>query len=73
VLVPHAPLVPILFVTQVLNAVLLLPLLVALRQLGRDERVMSDLRNGRVGDLLAVGALAIVVLSICGLAVAALL
>ena len=73
VLVPHAPLVPILFVTQVLNAVLLLPLLVALRQLGRDEKVMADLRNGRVGDMLAVGALAIVVLSICGLAVAALL
>jgi Mn2+/Fe2+ NRAMP family transporter len=72
VLVPHAPLVPILFVTQVVNAVLLLPLLVALRQLGRDERVLAGLRNGRIGDMLALAALAVVALSVCGLAVAAL-
>jgi Mn2+/Fe2+ NRAMP family transporter len=71
VLMPHVPLVPILFVTQVLNAVLLLPLLVALRELGRQKRVMGDLRNGRGGDALALGAMAIVVLSVCGLAIAA--
>lgn len=70
---PGAPLVRILFLTQVLNAVLLLPLLVALRALGRDPRVMGDRRNGPVGDALALGALALVALSVLGLAAAAFL
>ena len=37
VLVPGVPLVPVLFLTQVLNAVLLLPLLVAMRALGTEQ------------------------------------
>lgn len=73
VLVPGAPLVRILFLTQVLNAVLLLPLLFALRALGRDPKVMGDLRNGWVGDALAIAALAVVGLAVCGLAAAAFL
>ncbi|HEY8777851.1 MAG TPA: divalent metal cation transporter, partial [Gaiellaceae bacterium] len=73
VLVPGAPLVRILFLTQVLNAVLLLPLLIALRALGRDPAVMGKLRNGPVGDALAVAALAIVAVSVIGLAVAVFL
>lgn len=73
VLIPGVPLVPVLFVTQVVNAVLLLPLLVALRSLGRDSTVLGELRNRRVGDALAIGALAIVTLSILALAVAAFL
>lgn len=71
VLLPGVPLVPVLFVTQVVNAVLLVPLLVALRRLGRDESVLGEFRNGRVGDALAVGALALVLLSLVGLAAAA--
>ena len=70
VLVPGAPLVRILFLTQVLNAVLLLPLLVALRALGRDPKVLGELRNGRVADALTLAALAVVALSVVGLAVA---
>ena len=70
VLVPGAPLVRILFLTQVLNAVLLLPLLVALRALGRDPKVLGELRNGRAADALTLTALAVVVLSVVGLAVA---
>lgn len=75
VLIPGAPLLPILFLTQVLNAVLLLllPLLVAMRALGKDKSLMGDLGNGRVGDALAVTALAIVAASVVGLGVAALL
>jgi Mn2+/Fe2+ NRAMP family transporter len=65
--------VRILFLTQVLNAVLLLPLLIALRSLGRDPAVMGELRNGRGGDALALAALAIVAASVLGLAVAAFL
>jgi Mn2+/Fe2+ NRAMP family transporter len=71
ILIPGLPLVPVLFLTQVLNAVLLLPLLVALRALGRDKRLLGSYANGRVGDLLALVALAMVALSIVGLAAAA--
>jgi Mn2+/Fe2+ NRAMP family transporter len=73
VLIPGAPLVRILFLTQVLNAALLLPLLVAMRSLGRDERVLGEYRNRRGGDLLALAALTIVSLSILALAAAAFL
>ena len=73
VLIPGAPLVRILFLTQVLNAALLLPLLVAMRSLGRDERVLGEYRNRRGGDLLALAALAIVSASILALAAAAFL
>ena len=47
VLIPGVPLVPVLFLTQVLNAVLLLPLLVAMRALGRNKRVLGEFANGR--------------------------
>lgn len=68
VLVPQVPLVPILFITQVLNAVLLLPLLVAMRSLGRRRELLGEFRNGRVGDSLVLAALAIVAVSVLGLA-----
>lgn len=73
VLTPGVPLIPVLFLTQVLNAVLLLPLLVALRSLGRTHAVAGTLANGRVGDALAVTALVVVALSVGGLAMALLL
>jgi Mn2+/Fe2+ NRAMP family transporter len=73
VLLPHAPLLPILFLTQVLNAVLLLPMLVAMRALGRDRRVMGELSNGRLGDAFALCAMTIVFLSVIGLAVSVVL
>jgi NRAMP (natural resistance-associated macrophage protein)-like metal ion transporter len=73
VVLPGVPLVPVLFVTQVVNAVLLLPLLVALRSLGRDERVLGDLRNRTFGDALALGAFVVVALSILALAIAVFL
>jgi Mn2+/Fe2+ NRAMP family transporter len=68
VLVPGVPLVGILFGTQVLNAVLLLPLLVALRSLGRDRARLGTLANGRGGDALALAALAVVAASLVALA-----
>ena len=55
-----------------LNAVLLLPLLVAMRGLGRDRGLLGTLSNGPGQDLLTLGALAIVALSIFGLALALL-
>ena len=49
VLIPGAPLVPILFLTQALNAVLLLGVLPFLMALGRDRGVMGDHVLGPAG------------------------
>lgn len=47
VLLPGAPLVPILYGTQALNAVLLVPLLVAMVAMASDREVMGDHAVGR--------------------------
>jgi len=73
VLLPGLPLVPVLFLTQVLNAVLLLPLLIAIRVLARDRRLLGEFANKQGGDLLALAAFALVALSIVGLGAAALI
>ncbi len=49
VLIPGAPLVPILFLSQALNAVLLLVLLPFIRALGKNRDLMGDLALGRAG------------------------
>src|SRR6185437_12279209 len=46
VLVPGAPLVRILFLTQALNAVMLLPFLAMIAHLSRDAQLMGELRIG---------------------------
>ena len=46
VLIPGAPLIPILFLSQALNAVLLLVLLPFMRSLGRDRELMGSARAG---------------------------
>jgi hypothetical protein len=45
VLVPGAPLVPILFISQAINAALLLPLLAFIALLTRDRSLMGRVRN----------------------------
>ena len=52
VLTPNAPLVTILVGTQVLNAVLLVPLLFAMVGLGRDRELMGAFAPGRAGTLV---------------------
>ena len=52
VLTPDAPLVTILVGTQVLNAVLLIPLLIAMVGLGRDRDLMGEYATGRVGTVV---------------------
>ena len=54
VLIPGAPLIPILFLSQALNAVLLLVLLPFMRRLAGDPAVMGEHRlrgAGRATDL----------------------
>jgi Mn2+/Fe2+ NRAMP family transporter len=69
VLIPAAPLVPILFLSQALNAVLLLVLLPFMRHLARDPAVMGAHAIGRAGRLLTGVALALVAVSVGALAV----
>jgi len=69
VLVSGAPLVPILFLSQALNAVLLLAILPFMRRLGRDPAVMGEQVMGPVSRLVTGVALALVVLSVGALGV----
>jgi Mn2+/Fe2+ NRAMP family transporter len=69
VLIPGAPLVPILFLSQALNAVLLLVVLPFLRALGRDPAVMGEYRLKGVDSWLTGAALALVAASIAALAI----
>jgi Mn2+/Fe2+ NRAMP family transporter len=69
VLVPQVPLVPILFLSQAANAVLLVPLLVFVNGLAADEGVMGAYRIGRVTRFLAW--LTVAALALCVAALAA--
>lgn len=60
VLIPGAPLIPILFLSQALNAVLLVPLLWLMRRLAGDRDLMGPLTLGKAGSLASgVAAVAI--------------
>jgi Mn2+/Fe2+ NRAMP family transporter len=69
VLIPGAPLISILFLTQALNAVLLLILLPFMRALGKDRELMGANRLSAVDRLLTGAALLIVAASVLALAV----
>jgi Mn2+/Fe2+ NRAMP family transporter len=73
VLAPNAPLVPILVGTQVLNAVLLVPLLFAMIGLGRDRDLMGRFVIGRAGTVVYVGTTAVVIACVLALGVTQLL
>jgi hypothetical protein len=57
---PGAPLIPILFLSQALNALLLLAILPFLRALARDGEPMGTHRLGRLDSLLTAVVIALV-------------
>jgi NRAMP (natural resistance-associated macrophage protein)-like metal ion transporter len=69
VLIPGAPLIPILFLSQALNAVLLLVILPFMRALGRDRRVMGQYALGRRGSAATGVAIVLIAASVLTLAV----
>jgi NRAMP (natural resistance-associated macrophage protein)-like metal ion transporter len=69
VLIPGAPLIPILFLSQALNAVLLLVLLPFMRSLGSDRELMGSHALSRAGRLATGIVLAAVFVSVLTLAV----
>ncbi len=72
VLVPNIPLVTILIATQVLNAVLLVPLLFAMIGIGRDADLMGRFRIGGAGAIAYGLTTAAVVACVAALAVTSL-
>jgi Mn2+/Fe2+ NRAMP family transporter len=66
VLVPGAPLIDILYLTQALNAIVLVPLLWAIRTLARDRTLTGEHALGPIGDGAAL--VAFVALTICVIA-----
>ncbi|BBZ33648.1 NRAMP family divalent metal transporter [Mycolicibacterium confluentis] len=69
VLVPGAPLVTILVATQVLNAVLLLPLLAVIIGVARDADLMGQYRLSRAGTAAYGVTAAVVLMCVVALAV----
>jgi hypothetical protein len=66
VLIPGAPLVSILFLSQALNAVLLRLILPFIRRLAQDPAVMGDHALGLAGKLTTGMTLAVVARLGCG-------
>jgi NRAMP (natural resistance-associated macrophage protein)-like metal ion transporter len=72
VLIPGTPLIQILFLTQALNAVLLLVMLPFMRRLGRDVELMGDHALGRSGRIATGAALAMIAVSVALLGILAI-
>lgn len=68
VLIPGAPLIEVLFLTQALNAVLLLVLLPFIRALAKDRELMGVHALGRFDRVTTAVALALVAVSVLALA-----
>ncbi len=73
VLIPGAPLVPILFLTQALNAVLLLVLLPFIRSLAKDRQLMGSHALGRIDRWVTGIVLSLVAASVLALGVLAVI
>jgi NRAMP (natural resistance-associated macrophage protein)-like metal ion transporter len=73
VLIPGAPLIQLLFLTQALNAVLLLVMLPFLRRLGSDRELMGKYALGRFGKVTTGLALGLIATSVVALGVLAVL
>lgn len=69
VLFPNMPLVTVLVATQVLNAVLLVPLLVVMVGIGRDRDLMGRFTIGRAGAVAYWTTTGVVVACVVALAV----
>ena len=72
VLVPGIGSVPILFLTQALNAVLLLPLLIFVTGIARDPHIMGEQANGRAGTAALVVVTVLLAVCLAGLLAASL-
>ena len=65
ILIPGAPLIKILVLTQILNAVLLLPLLVYMYGISRDERLMGEFVSTKTMRVIYGIIILIVAIAVC--------
>ena len=72
VLIPGIPLVPILFVSAVVNGVLLAPILGYLYVLSNDRELMGELANGRFANVLTLATIVLLILLTVVLVVASI-
>jgi Mn2+/Fe2+ NRAMP family transporter len=68
ILIPGAPLIKILVVTQILNAILLLPLLIYMYGISKDERLMGEFVATRT-----MKTIYLVIISVVGVAISCML
>ncbi len=68
ILIPGAPLITILVATQILNAVLLLPLLIYMYGISKDERLMGEFVATRT-----MKSIYLIIISVVGVAIACML
>jgi Mn2+/Fe2+ NRAMP family transporter len=68
-MLPGAPLITILFITQVANAILLLAILPFMRALARDDSLMGEHRLGTAGSFATAAVITLVAASVVTLAV----
>lgn len=73
VLLPGTPLVAVLVTTQILNAVLLVPLLIVMVGIGRDEDLMGEFAIGRLATCCYGLATSVVVACVAALVFSSLL
>lgn len=73
VMLPGAPLVTVLVTTQILNAVLLVPLLLVMVGIGRDEDLMGEFAIGRLATYCYGLVTAVVVACVAALAFSSVL
>ena len=73
VLIPGISLVPILVGTQVINAVLLLPLLAYMSGIARDRKLMGDYAAGRAVSSTYLVVIGLITICIVALGVLSLL
>ena len=63
ILIPGAPLITILIISQIVNAVLLLPLLIYMFGIARDKRLMGEF--SATGRMSAVYTIIIAIVAAC--------
>ena len=68
VLIPSVPLIPVLYLSQALNAILLVPLLIVLNRLSGDRRLMGAHANGPIVRVLSWAATASLIACVAALA-----
>ncbi|HSW97151.1 MAG TPA: divalent metal cation transporter, partial [Candidatus Saccharimonadales bacterium] len=73
VVLPFVPLLTILFVSQAINAILLIPILIFLYVLSNDKRLLQGYKNGKLINIVLLITIAVIVISAIAYAISSFL